>query len=118
MQKGIQPLSCTRSEVRGRVVECCVLSCHTGSSGSIPSRVQRSWKLVMNLRHLQVSSCSCSKCSTTSHPRFPNHFHLRLGRATILIGPRINVITLGRSDGSRWLSSDPVCFIVSTIQSL
>jgi hypothetical protein len=99
-------------------VTCCGLSCHTGSSWSILSRVQRSWKLVMNLRHLQVASCSCRRCSTTSHPRFPNHFHLRRGCASILTGPRINVITVGRSDGSRWPISDPVCLTVSTIKSL
>src|SRR6266567_761490 len=118
MQKGIQPLSSARSGVRGRVVDCCVLSCHTGSSWSIPSRVQRSWKLVMNLRHLQVSSCSYRRCSTTSHPRFPHHFHLRQGCTSILMSPRIIVITVGRSDESRWPISDPVCFMVSTIKSL
>src|SRR5436190_7368127 len=118
MQKGVQPLSAARSGVRGRVVDCCTLSCHTGSSWPIPSRVQRSWKLVMNLRLLQVSSCSCRRCSTTSHPGFPHHFHLRQGRASILMSPRIIVITVGRSDESRWLISDPVCFMVSIIKSL
>lgn len=116
--KGIHPLSSVRPGVAGRAEGCCVQYCHTGSSWSIPSRVQSSPKLVMNLRHHQVWSCSCSRCSTTSYPRFPHHFHLRQGCTSTRKSPRMTVITANRSDESRRLISEPVCFIVSAIASI
>lgn len=96
----------------------CVQSCQMGSSGSMPSRLQRSGKLVKNLRQRQVSPCSCSRCSTTSHPRLPHHFHLRRGYTSMRKSPRMVVATGRCSDEARWPISAPVCFIVSVIASL
>jgi hypothetical protein len=96
----------------------CVLSCQMGSSGSMPSRRQRSGKLVRNLRQRQVSPCSCSRCSTMSHPGLPHHLHLLRGYTSIRKSPRLVVATGRCSDEARWLISEPVCFIVSVIASL
>src|SRR5579884_4481597 len=84
----------------------------------MPSRRQRSGKLAQNLRQFQVSPCSCSRCSTTSQPRLPHHFHLRRGYTSMRKSPRLVVVTGRCSLEARWLISAPVCFIVSIIPFL
>ncbi len=118
MQKAIQPWFSLHVGDAGRAAGRWVPSCQAGSSGSIPSRIQRSGKLVRNLRQLQVSPCSCSRCSSTSHPRFPHHFHLRQGCTLIRKSPRKVVNAIRCSNEVRRLISAPVCLIVSVIVSL